>query len=78
VTKDDVPQTRQPIDIFLAVGVDEHGAVATHPHATGALNGRIVLRMNQRREVTGKQIVQHCAVIVSTRARFFEQCAAPP
>ena len=68
----------QAVDIFLAVGVYEHRAVATDPHATGPLNGRIVLRMNQRREITGKQIVQHCAVIVSTRARFFEQCAAAP
>ena len=58
--------------------VGDHRAVAADPHTTGPLNGRIVLRMNQRREVTRKQIVQHCAVIVSTRARFFEQCAAPP
>ena len=58
--------------------VGEHRAVAADPHTTGPLNGRIVLRMNQRCEVAGQQIVQHCAVIVSTRARFFEQCGAPP
>ena len=77
VTKDDVPEAGKAVDVLLAVGIDEHRAVAADPHTAGSLNGGIVLRMNQRRQVAGEQIVQS-AVIVSTRARFFEQCAAPP
>ena len=53
------------VDVFLAVGVGEHRAVAADPHTTGPRNGRIVLRMNQRREIAREKIVQSSLIVCS-------------
>ena len=37
VTRDDVPQTGEPVDVFLAVGIDEDRPFAAHPDMCGRL-----------------------------------------
>jgi hypothetical protein len=51
VTERHVPQPREAVDVFLAIGVDQHGAVTADPDVSGAMGFRVVKRMNQRREI---------------------------
>jgi hypothetical protein len=74
VTEDDIPESSETVDVFLAIGVHQHRAVAADPHTTGALNRRIVLWMNQRCEITGQPFghsgvdsIHACTILRSTR-----------
>jgi hypothetical protein len=42
----------------VTVNVDEHRAVAAHPHAAGSMNSGIVLGVDQRSEITREKFVQ--------------------
>jgi hypothetical protein len=48
--------------------------VTTDPHAAGTLNGDVVLRMDERRQVSGKEVV-HGASIVSGSSAGFVTCS---
>jgi hypothetical protein len=73
--ENDVPETGEAVDVFLAVGIHEHRAVATHPDTAGSVNSGIVLRMDERGQVAGDEVVQSevivcmvCTLLRSTRA----------
>jgi hypothetical protein len=59
MTQHDVPEPREPVDILLAVGIDEHRTAAANPHARRALHRNVVLRVNQDREITSNVIHGH-------------------
>jgi hypothetical protein len=58
VTEDDVPETGKAVDVLLAIGIHEHRAVAADPHTAGPVNGGIVQRMDERRQIAGEQVLQ--------------------
>jgi hypothetical protein len=57
VTEDDVPQAGEAIDVLVPVSVNQHRTAAPNPHATASMDGGIVLRVNQRREVAREKVV---------------------
>jgi hypothetical protein len=58
VSKDDVPQAREAIDVLVTVSVNEHRAAAANPHVAGSMNGGIVLRVDQRGEVAREEFLR--------------------
>ena len=64
MTKDDIPEAGETVDVFLPVGILEHRAVAADPHAAGPVHSGIVQRVDERGEIAGEQVLQS-GVIVS-------------
>ena len=64
VTEDDVPQSGEPVDVFLPVSIHEHRPVAAHPHVARPMSLRIVEGMNERGEVAFQEIGLHDPILL--------------
>lgn len=53
----------EAVDVLLAIGIHKHRTSATHPHTTGAMNGGMVLRMDDRGQVAKDEVVQRKVIV---------------
>ncbi len=56
MTERDVPQSREAVDVLLAVGVNQQSPVTAHPHVAAAMGLHVVEGMDEGGEVPREQV----------------------